>query len=161
MWRSILALSLIAILSPAIPSAAEQPDAAPPAVPAFKFEAALNKIDQKVTTLLGADKQKTLRQIAEAAVLSDYCAAINLNQNKFKEEFAALAADGRKRPPAEQRDFDNKLMTYFGVYVGLLVAEGTDRKAAFCEVAQNAMKNQKPISRFWVATTGHPALPKQ
>jgi hypothetical protein len=155
MWRTVLALSLIAILSPAVTSAAEQPVAPPPAAPAFKFEAALNKIDQKATALLGAEKQQTLRQIAEAAVLSDYFAAINLNQNKFKQEFGALAADGSKYTPAEQRDFNNKLMTYFGVYVGLLVAEGTDRKAEFCEVAQNALQDQRPISRFWVATTAN------
>ena len=154
MWKYFLALSLIASLAPGATCADKA--AAPPPVPTLKFEEPLNRIDQKVETLLGADKQKILRQVAEAAVLSDYCAAIDLDQNKFKEEFGRLSEDGAKRTAAEQRDIDNKVSMYFGVYVGLLVAEGTDRRGEFCDVAENALKEQKPISRFWIATGNKP-----
>jgi len=158
MWKYFLALSLITTLAPRVTCADEA--AAPPSAPTLKFEKALNKVDQKVENLLGADKQKILRQVAEAAVLSDYCAAIDLNQNKFKEEFGTLSEDGTKRTVAGQRDIDNKISMYFGVYVGLLVAEGTDRRGEFCDVAENALKEQKPISRFWIATGNKPNPPK-
>jgi len=158
MWKYFLALFLFATLAPGIACADNA--AAPPPTPTLKFEKLLNKVDKKVETLLGADKQKTLRQVAEAAVLSDFCAAIDLNQNKFKEELDALAVDGSKRPLAEQRDLDNKIAMYFGVYVGLLVAEGSDRRGEFCDVAENALKEQKPISRFWIATGNKPNTPK-
>ncbi len=159
MWKYLLALSLIATLAPAVTQADKKADT-PPAAPTLKFEGPLNKVDSKVETLLGADKQKILRQVAEAAVLSDYCAAIDLDQNKFRQEFDALSQDGTKRTLAEQRDLDNKVAMYFGVYVGLFVAEGTDRLAEFCGIAENALKEQKPISRFWIATNNNPNLTK-
>jgi hypothetical protein len=43
-------------------------------------------------------------------------------------------------------------MTFFGVYVGLLVAEGTDRKPEICALAQKLKEDQKPVSRFWLKT---------
>jgi len=160
MWKYFQTLSLIAGLSPAFVAAAEADVPSVP-VPPLKFEAALKKIDQKVAKLFGDDKQKTLRQVAEAAVLSDYCAAVNLDQAKFKRAFEGLAMEGAKRKPAEQRDYENKLSMYFGVYVGVLVAEGTDRRAEFCGFAENALQEQKPISRFWIATSGSARPPKQ
>ena len=161
MWKYFLALSLIATLTPGVACADTKKAAKPPiAPPTLKFEGALNKVDQKVENLLGADKQKILRQVAEAAVLSDYCAAIDLDQNTFKKEFDALSDDGIKRKLAVQRDIDNKVAMYFGVYVGLLVAEGTDRQGEFCNFAEDALKQQKPLSRFWIATNNSPTPPK-
>ena len=159
MYKYFLAFPLIiAALAPSVACADKA--AVPPTALTLKFEKALNKVDKKVETLLGADKQKVMRQSAEAAVLSDYCAAINLDQNKFKEAFSALSEDGAKRTAAEQRDMDNKVSMYFGVYVGLLVAEGTDRRGEFCVIAEDALKEQKPISRFWIATDNKPNTPK-
>ena len=163
MLKYVLALSLIASLASGVAYAdtkkVAKPPIAPP-TPTLKFEGALNKVDQKVENLLGADKQKVLRQVAEAAVLSDYCAAIDLDQNTFKKEFDALSDDGIKRKLAVQRDIDNKVAMYFGVYVGLLVAEGTDRQGEFCNFAEDALKQQKPLSRFWIATNNSPTPPK-
>lgn len=159
MWKCSRAIVLIASIAPTLVTAADS-DAPPVPLPPLKFEAALNKIDQKVAKLFGEDKQQTLRHVAEAAVLSDYCAAVNLDQIKFKQTFTALAADGTKRSLAEQRDYENKLSMYFGVYVGVLVAEGTDRRADFCGFAESALKEQKPISRFWMATSDSARAPK-
>ncbi len=161
MWKYFLALSLIATLIPGVTLADKKAATpTPPPIPTLKFEGQLSKIDKKVENLIGVDKQKILRQVAEAAVLSDYCAAIDLDQNKFKEEFGRLSEDGTKRPLAEQRGIDNKVSMYFGVYVGLLVAEGTDRRGEFCDLAEQALKDQKPISRFWIATNNNPNTPK-
>jgi hypothetical protein len=159
MWKYCFALSLIATLFPGV-TYADKAAAMPSAAPTLKFESPLSQVDKKVETLLGTDKQKILREVAEAAVLSDFCAAIDLNQNKFKEELDALAVDGTKRPLAEQRDLDNNIAMYFGFYVGLLVAEGSDRRGEFCDLAENALKKQEPISRFWIATGNNPNPPK-
>jgi len=156
MLKYFLFLSLIATLAPGVIRADETAATASAADITLKFEGPLNKVDKKVENLLGADKQKNLRQLAEAAVLSDYCAAIDLDQNTFKKEFGAVSEDGKKRTLAEQRDIDNKVSMYFGVYVGLLVAEGTDRQGEFCGIAENALKEHKPISRFWIATGKNP-----
>jgi hypothetical protein len=149
MWKPVLALSLAASMAAPTAKAAEPADA-PPA-PKLKFEAQLEKIDSKVSAQFGADKQKTLRQMAEASVLSDYCAAVDLDKEKFKDEFKALTMDGTQRKPAEQKDYEAKLAMYFGVYVGLLVAEGTERLPEFCGFAEDALKEKKPLSRFWAA----------
>lgn len=160
MVKSLKALFLIASLSPAIVIAAETDTPSVP-VPPLRFEGSLNKVDQKVAKLFGEETQKTLRQVAEAAVLSDYCAAVNLDQAKFKQAFQTLAADGAKRAPAEQRNYENKLSMYFGVYVGLLVAEGADRRAEFCGLAEKALEQRTPISRFWIATSENSKPSKQ
>ncbi len=158
MWKLILAVSLLSVLVPV--NAAHKGQSQPAAVVplAFKFEPAFQRLDQKVAKIVGEDKQKTLRQMAEASVLSDYCAAVNLDQDKFKKAFDALSAGGAKRKPAEQRQFENQLMTYFGVYVGLLVAEGTERRPEFCALAQQLQKDQKPLSRFWLPATATAAI---
>lgn len=150
----IRTLPFIVSLLPALVHAAEAPAVPPSGVPPLRYEATLSRIDQKVAKLFGEDKQQSLRRIAEAAVLADYCAAINLDQDRFRKEFDALAA--AKGSPAERSDYNHKLSMYFGVYVGLLVAEGTERRAEFCGVAEDALKNAKPISRFWIATTDQP-----
>lgn len=152
MAKYLQVLFLVANLLPVL-AAATETDAPSVPVPSLKFDGSLRKIDQKVAKLFGEETQKTLRQVAEAAVLSDYCAAINLDQVKFKQAFQTLAVEGGKRAPDEQRTYENKLSMYFGVYVGLLVAEGADRRAEFCGLAENALKEQRPISRFWIATS--------
>jgi len=159
MWKSVTALALLIGLMPATAAATEE---APVAVPSLKFEPALGKIDRKVAKLMGEESQQALRLMAEAAVLSDYCAAVNLDQRRFKQEFDALAAGtgAEKRPTAEQRKFENLLSMYFGVYVGILVAEGTDRRGEFCGFAEEALKDQRPISRFWLTTSGVASTPK-
>lgn len=158
MWKTMLTLSLALAIAPAHAKSAANPPVNTPPKTEFKYEAALQKIDQKVIKLVGEEKQKTLRELASAAVLSDYCAAVNLDNDKFTKTFDALAASDAKRKPAEQRDLENNLMTYFGVYVGLLVAEGTDRQAKFCALAETIQKEQRPLSRFWLTPTATPAV---
>lgn len=159
MWKIILALSLSCLLSPAQAKSAKKPAIQPPLSTEFKYEPSLKRVDDQLAQLVGADKQNTLRQMAVAAVLSDFCAAVDLDQAKFKKEFDAVTAGDTKRKPAEQRDLENKVMTYFGVYVGLLVAEATDRLPTVCEIAQTIQKDQKPVSRFWLPASAAPAQP--
>lgn len=52
-------------------------------------------------------------------------------------------------------------MTFFGVDVGLLVAEGTDRKPEIGALAQQLKDDQRPVGGFWLLTsTVHPPTNK-
>jgi len=57
------------------------------------------------------------------------------------------------RKPADQRDFENMVMTIFGVYVGLLVAEGTNRKPEMGALVQQLKDDQRPVSGFGLQTS--------
>ena len=156
MWRIVLALSLIVALAPAGARAEKSSSAPVAATPLFKFAPALKKLDQRVTAELGVGQQQALRELAEAAVLADFCGFITLDKDQFKKEFGVLAARFSKRKPDERRDYENKQMTYFGVYVGLLIAEATDRRPEFCQIARRIEEKQCPLSRFWVASSSKP-----
>lgn len=117
----------------------------------YRFEDQLGRVDHRVIKLVGEEKQKFLRHMAEATVLSDFCPMVQVDSDRFQKDFDSLATSSTPRKPADQRDLENKLMTYFGVYVGLLVAEGTENDMEFCELASKIQKNQGPVSRYWVA----------
>lgn len=150
----IILLLLLAVsqipLGVAAPAKAPSPDSEP-AVKEFRFEYQLRRVDQRAIRLIGADHQKTLRHMAEAAVLADFCPALKLDQDRFKHDFDALGAVGPKRKLDEQRAFENRLMTLFGIYVGLLVAEGAESQVEFCELADDMKHRQGPVSRYWLA----------
>jgi hypothetical protein len=117
----------------------------------YRFETQLGRVDQRVIKLVGEDKQKSLRQMAEATVLSDFCPMVKVDRDKFQKDFDGLATSNIKRKPADQRDLENKLMTFFGVYVGLLIAEGVESDVQFCELASQIQRNQGPVSHYWLA----------
>jgi len=152
MRKMTLLFALAALQVPAIgwgkPEKTQTP--AEPPVLTYRFEQQLTRLDQRVAKLLG-DKQKDLRHMAEATVLSDFCPMVTVDKDKFKKDFDGLATSSIKRKPADQRDIENKLMTYFGVYVGLLIAEGVESDVEFCELASQIKKNQGPVSHYWLA----------
>ena len=161
MWKFILALSLAVVTTPLLAKPGNQTPVKPFPEPEFKYQAALQRIDQKVLKLIGEERQKTLRELAIASVLSDYCAAVDLDKDKFTKTFETLAVSPVKLSAAEQRNLEHNLMTYFGVYVGLLIAESTDRENEFCSVAETLKREKRPLSRFWLAsgpTSPAPAL---
>ena len=148
----LIALALLQVPALGWTKSKKTETAAKTPVLTYRFEQQLNRLDQRVAKLLG-DKQKDLRHMAEASVLSDFCPAYQVDQDRFKRDFDSLAAPtaGKSRKPAEQRDLENKLMTYFGVYVGLLVAEGTESELEFCQLADSIRRNAGPVSRYWLA----------
>lgn len=158
MLRIIVLFFIVLVQMPMAVNAKARPKTTAPVAPAplvegFRYEYQLNRVDRKAIDLVGEDKQKTLRHMAEAAVLSDFCPYLKLDQDKFRRDFDALGGAGPKRSPAQQRDFENRLMTTFGIYVGLLVAEGVESDAKFCELASSIQQRQGPVSRYWVAAT--------
>lgn len=161
MWKFIVALPLAMAMAPAQAKSVDGSQVRTLPEPEFKYQAALQRVDQKVAKLIGEEKQRTLRELAIAAVLSDYCAAVDLDKNKFTSTFDALAATDLKRPTAEQRTLENNLMTYFGVYVGLLIAESTDREHEFCSVAETIKREKRPLSRFWLTPSPVTSAPVQ
>jgi hypothetical protein len=82
-----------------------------------------------------------------------------VDKSRFQKDFDDLATSSTPRKPADQRDIENKLMTFFGVYVGLLIAEGVESDVQFCEVASQIQKNQGPVSHYWLADVPTAAAP--
>ncbi|NBT45507.1 MAG: hypothetical protein EBT06_11440 [Gammaproteobacteria bacterium] len=160
MWKKILLLSLTSLLVSEAPLSKETKTEERPVNVELRFEPSLHRVDEKVSKLIGEAQQQTLRQLAEAAVISDFCSTVNLDQNAFKKSFETLTtALPKQSNPDLQRDLENKLMTYFGMYVGLLVAEGTDRHPEFCELAARLQTEKRPLSRYWLPTTQSPVNP--
>jgi hypothetical protein len=161
MRKMTLLIALALLQAPAMGWAKSKKTAAPAETPVltYRFEEQLGRVDHRVAKLLG-DKQKDLRHMAEASVLADFCPAYQVDRERFKRDFDGLAAPvaGKPRKPVEQRDFENQLMTYFGVYVGLLVAEGAESHIEFCQLADSIRKNAGPVSRYWLAAAPAPAV---
>lgn len=159
MWKFIVALSLAVVIAPVQAKPGDQTPAQTFPESEFKHQVALERVDQKVIKLIGEEKQKTLRELAIAAVLSDYCAAVDLDKDRFTQTFEALAVSPVKLPAADQRNLEHNLMTYFGVYVGLLIAESNDRENEFCSVAETLKREKRPLSRFWLSSASAPPAP--
>lgn len=168
MLKKMLFCSLLVALMPLATHAAKLTQsgvAAQPKAPAnmpetFKFDPQLQQLDTKVARLVGPESQKALRLMAEAAVLADYCATMNLDQAKFKRDFDALSGQGTKRTPVDQRKLENNLMTYFGVYVGLLIAEASESQVGMCDLGQYLQQSQRPVSQYWLPVAANaPSAP--
>jgi len=51
----------------------------------YRFETQLGRVDQRVIKLVGEDKQKSLRHMAEATVLSDFCPMVQVDKSRFQQ----------------------------------------------------------------------------
>ncbi|NBS17368.1 MAG: hypothetical protein EBS79_10805 [Gammaproteobacteria bacterium] len=85
MWKKILLLSLTSLLVSEAPLSKETKTEERPVNVELRFEPSLHRVDEKVSKLIGEAQQQTLRQLAEAAVISDFCSTVNLDQNAFKK----------------------------------------------------------------------------
>lgn len=117
-----------------------------------KLDPAWVEMESKVIKLVGKDKQRQMVDLAYATVAADKCQGLNIDGKMINQEFEVLSADTQKhRNPDEQRQFEIDLSVAFGIYVGLVLAEGLEDIPAFCqEVASVKARNGGP-SRFWSA----------
>ena len=145
--KRLLALILAMGFSQAQALAADKDDAAKiwdTLAPAW------DKVSAKLIKFAGEDKQKLLADLAFAAVAASQCEGLDLDRDKFKGEFDSLNdADYKALTPAAQAEYGPKLMSYYGIYVGLLTAEGLLDKAPFCRYALD--KQAKGEGRYWTA----------
>jgi hypothetical protein len=116
----------------------------------LKVELQLQRVDRRVQELAGAEAQKALRVLAESVVLADFCAGLELNESRLKQDLDHLAKGPGTDPHLDPRQYENRIRTHFGVYVGLLIAESVDRGHEFCRVGLEDLKRQGPMSRWWL-----------
>lgn len=116
-----------------------------------QLDPAWNGVSDKIVDFVGEDKQKLIANLAYAAVASDLCQGLKLDKNKFQAAFDDGFADKNQTTmtATELAAFGQKVSMYFGVYVGLLTADGMLERANFCEPAYEAMA--KGEAEFWLA----------
>ena len=125
----------------------------------LKVELQLQRVDRRVQELAGVESQKALRVLAESVVLADFCAGLELNESKLRQDLDHIAKEPGPNPHLDPRQFENRIRTHFGVYVGLLIAESVDRGHEFCRVGLEDLKRQGPMSRWWLKPLETPSKP--
>ncbi len=125
----------------------------------LKVELQLQRVDRRVQELAGVESQKALRVLAESVVLADFCAGLELNESKLRQDLDHIAKGPGPNPHLDPRQFENRIRTHFGVYVGLLIAESVDRGHEFCRVGLEDLKRQGPMSRWWLKPLETPSKP--
>jgi hypothetical protein len=114
----------------------------------LKLELQLERVDGRVTKLAGEANQKTLRELAEASVVADSCAGMPLDDEPFKAQLNFLTLKDGRTGQETNSDYQNRMRTYFGVYIGLLEAESIERGSDFCAAAQEDIRKKGPLSRW-------------
>lgn len=115
-----------------------------------KLDPAWQEMERRVTGLVGPTHQKTLLDMAYAQVAVDACPGLGLNNKAFDDAFNLMTGSARK-DAVEQRRFENSLMTDFGVYTGLIVAESFIDKPGFCKAVDGIKARNGGPAKFWTA----------
>lgn len=112
---------------------------------------AWDRVSNRLIDFAGENKQKLLSDLAFAAVSSSQCGGLELDKDKFKSAFDSLNdADYKALSPEAQSEYGPKIMSYYGIYVGLLLSEGLLEKEAFCGYAM--AQQAKGEGAYWIAT---------
>lgn len=113
-------------------------------------------VSDKIVDFVGEDKQRLLANLAYAAVASDLCQDLKLDKIKFQKAFDDGFADNNqsKMTAAEMATYGQKVSMYFGVYVGLLTADGMMERDNFCGAAFQAVA--KGETGFWLPNAANP-----
>lgn len=147
----LIKLLMLSMLWPLVSVADEQADAMESNSPTWvQLDPAWAGVSNKIIDFVGEDKQKLLADLAYAAVAGDLCQDLKLDRAKFQASF-----DGgfnAKNPTADVAVFGQKVSMYFGVYVGLLTADGMMERDNFCDAAYQMMA--KGEGRYWLANSG-------
>ncbi len=123
-----------------------------PAAASNKLDPAWVEMENKVINLVGKDKQRQMLDLAYATVAADKCQGLNVDGKMINKEFEILSSDTQKhRNPDEQRQFEIDLSVAFGVYVGLVLAEGLQDMPAFCQEVDAVKARNGGPNRFWSA----------
>jgi hypothetical protein len=117
-------------------------------------------VSDKIVDLVGEGKQQLLANLAYAAVASDLCADLKLDKSQFQKAFDGGFADKNQTTmtAAELATYGQKISMYFGVYVGLLTADGMMERDNFCDAAYQAMAKGEAV--FWLQNAATHSSPK-
>ena len=111
-----------------------------------KLNPSYQRLSKKTVEFVGEENQKLLANLAYAAVVSNTCPGYPLKQDKFSAAFDAFKNTRKKGTAGDVQNFGAQLMTYYGVYVGLLSAEAA-LEPEFCGSAQERLNS--PEGQFW------------
>jgi hypothetical protein len=149
--KKILVMSLLLTL-PSVPCLAansNSPKADTSSTTWGKLTPAWDKVSSKLIDFVGEKKQKLIADLAFAAVTAEMCDGLTLDKDKFSGDFDSLNdAQYNKLTPADKAKYGPKLMTFYGVYVGMLTAEASLEKAHFCAYARD--RKTKGEGRYWI-----------
>lgn len=143
----LLAILVLFLLSPSVRADTD--------IDLKKLDPAWHQLEQRTRQFMGKADQRKLVDMAYAHVAADACPEIRINATAYGEGFTAIAADHPK-DGIEQRTFENEMMTYFGVYTGLILAESFLNHESFCKGALHLKDLKSGPSRFWLNTTTRP-----
>ncbi len=113
-----------------------------------KLDPAWKAMEARVTQLVGQSGQRTLLDMAFAQVAVDACPGLAINSKAYDEAFARLSK-ARKNDAAKPLRFERALMTDFGVYTGLVVAESFLDKPGFCKGVEKIKARKNGPAQFW------------
>lgn len=115
-----------------------------------QIDPAWSGVSRKVIDLVGEERQKVLADLSYAAVAGDICDNLSLDKAKFQTTFdSTFNATNLSSPTTEQiSDYGQKVAMFFGVYVGLLTADGLLERNNFCDAAQQMHANGE--GRYWL-----------
>lgn len=115
-----------------------------------KLDPAWKSMEARVTKLVGQTGQRNLVDMAFAQVAVDACPGLAINAKGYRDAFAGLIK-GKTKNAAEHRRFEQALMTDFGVYTGLILAESFIDKPGFCRSVDKVKASKAGPTRFWRA----------
>lgn len=141
----LLSLSLLP-LAPFVYAEDAEPDS-----PIWQqIDPAWSGVSSKVIELVGEDKQKILADLAYAAVVGDICDNLSLDKAKFQFTFDNTFNENNLPSPKPEQvnSYGHKVAMFFGVYVGLLSADGLLERDDFCSAAQSMQANGQ--GRYWL-----------
>lgn len=122
-----------------------------------QLDPAWTGVSDKIVDLVGEDKQQLLANLAYAAVASDLCQDLKLDKNQFQKAFDGGFADKNQTTmtTTELATYGQKVSMYFGVYVGLLTADGMMERDNFCSAAHQAVARGE--AGFWLPNATKPS----
>jgi hypothetical protein len=133
--KLIMTLGLLAALEPSSVWAVKHSQASPNW---DKLTPAWDAVSERLIGFAGEKKQKLLADLAFATAAAEQCDGLELDKDKFKGGFDSLDdAEYKGLAPADKEQYGPKLMTYYGIYVGLITAEALLEQQAFCTYAIN------------------------
>lgn len=135
----------------ALVAAFAQTLAADDAVVLGKLDPAWKGMEKRVIGLLGQQGQRKLLDMAYAQVAVDACPGLSLNVKTIDETFGSLLAAQQMKGAAEYRQFENKVMTEFGTYTGLVLAESFIDKPVFCATVEAIRTQAGGPGKYWIA----------
>jgi hypothetical protein len=147
-YKFAMAIGGLALLAPSYTWAAKNS----PSSPIWdKLTPAWDSVSERLIDFAGEKKQKLLADLAFAAAAAEQCDGLTLDRDKFKNAFDSLNdADYKALSPVDKEQYGPKLMTFYGVYVGLITAEALLEQKAFCSYAIN--QQIIGVGQYWTDT---------